>query len=105
MNDELFAWGNQNGYGKTILQQHLDYFKDAAAARGYQYADWNAAFRNAVKADWAGLSTVAKSSHAPTSKKAPFQFITKHDAITDKNRIAKEQFLAMKRKEAAENAS
>ena len=50
---ELHAWAEQHGYGD--LPQHLDRFRDKAQANGYRYSDWNAAFRNAVRDDWAGL--------------------------------------------------
>ena len=50
---ELQAWAEQHGYGD--LAAHLDHFRDKATAKGYQYADWMAAFRNAVRDDWAGL--------------------------------------------------
>lgn len=50
---ELQAWAEQHGYGD--LAAYLDHFRDKATAKGYQYADWDAAFRNAVRDDWAGL--------------------------------------------------
>ena len=50
---ELQAWANEHGYGD--LAAHLEHFRDKATAHGYQYADWMAAFRNAVRDDWAGL--------------------------------------------------
>lgn len=50
---ELQAWAEQHGYGD--LAAYLDHFRDKATAKGYQYADWMAAFRNAVRDDWAGL--------------------------------------------------
>jgi hypothetical protein len=37
-----------------------------ALAKNYQYADWNAAFRRAVREDWAGLR-----NGAPTATGAP----------------------------------
>lgn len=50
---ELQAWAEQHGY--RDLAAHLDSFRDKATAKGYQYTDWIAAFRNAVRDDWAGL--------------------------------------------------
>jgi hypothetical protein len=46
---ELQAWAEQHGYGD--LAAHLDHFRDKAIAKGYRYADWDAAFRNAVRDD------------------------------------------------------
>ncbi len=51
---ELNAWAIEHGYSEN-LQQHLDHFRDKAQAKGYQYANWEAAFRNAIRDDWAGL--------------------------------------------------
>lgn len=42
-------WANAHGYGD--LDRHLENFKDKAAAKGYQYSDWDAAFRNAIRDD------------------------------------------------------
>lgn len=53
---ELQAWADKKGYGD--LEQHLESFKDKAIAKGYQYTDWNAAFRNAIRDDWAKLRNV-----------------------------------------------
>jgi hypothetical protein len=50
---ELQAWANEHGYGD--LAAHLEHFRDKATAHGYQYADWMAALRNAIRDDWAGL--------------------------------------------------
>ena len=60
---ELQSWANEKGYGD--LNAHLDPFKDKAQAKGYQYTDWNAAFRNAVRDDWAGLRKPAIAAPAP----------------------------------------
>lgn len=60
---ELQAWADEKGYGD--LNAHLDRFKDKAQAKGYQYTDWNAAFRNAVRDDWAGLRTPATATATP----------------------------------------
>ena len=52
---ELQAWADKHHYGD--LDPHLDNFRDKVAANGYRYADWVAAFRNAVREDWAKLRT------------------------------------------------
>ena len=51
---ELKAWATEHGFTED-LSLHLDNFRDKAAAKGYQYADWGAALRNAIRDDWAGL--------------------------------------------------
>ncbi|MER2526740.1 MAG: hypothetical protein ABTR07_02310 [Candidatus Competibacter denitrificans] len=52
--DSLQAWATEHGYLEN-LQQHLDSFRDKATAKDYRYTDWQAALRNAIRDDWAGL--------------------------------------------------
>jgi uncharacterized protein YdaU (DUF1376 family) len=47
------AWAAERGYAD--LGRHLESFRTKCQAKGYTYADWDAAFRNAVADDWAGL--------------------------------------------------
>lgn len=72
VSDAVREWACKNHYGD--LEQHLESFKDKATARGYQYADWDAAFRNAIRDDWAGLRKMAafpgggrRQSNAPSA--------------------------------------
>jgi len=81
---ELQAWANEHGYGD--LAAHLDHFRDKATANGYQYADWMAAFRNAVRDDWAGLRKPADAAHpsrpaTPLPKPALAPELAEWDAI------------------------
>ena len=46
-------WAYENGFG--LLDRHLAHFITTAKAKDYQYADWDAAFENAIRADWAKL--------------------------------------------------
>ena len=50
----LQTWATEQGYLEN-LNQHLDAFRDKAQANGYRYTDWQAALRNAIRDDWAGL--------------------------------------------------
>ncbi len=68
---ELQTWADQHGYGD--LAQHLDSFKDKAQAKGYQYTDWQAAFRNAIRDDWAGLRKATR----PPRNDAPVNPLSK----------------------------
>ena len=83
---ELQAWADQHHYGD--LERHLDSFRDKAIAKGYQYADWIAAFRNAVRDDWAKLRafpdtrntrarnrTARQATAPPTPEAAEFEAI------------------------------
>ena len=53
ISDAVRDWANRNGFDH--LEDHLEYFRDAAMAKGYKYVDWDAAFKNAIRSDWAGL--------------------------------------------------
>ncbi len=75
---DLQAWADQHGYSQ--LEQHLAAFRDKATARGYQYADWSAAFRNAVRDDWANLNKPTPTATAPpdmSPEAAEFEAILK----------------------------
>ena len=91
---ELQAWADQKGYGD--LSGHLDSFKDKAQAKGYQYADWNAAFRSAVRDDWAGLRKPDLA--APGGSRAPpgdrFDAHAKHARLVAANQAAVAEWLA-----------
>jgi hypothetical protein len=46
-------WAESNGFDR--LAEHLEAFERKCRARGYRYVDWDAAFMEAVREDWAGL--------------------------------------------------
>ena len=52
---ELINWGKSKSVSETKLNEHMENFINQSLARDYRYVDWNAAFRNAVKANWAKL--------------------------------------------------
>lgn len=57
--EELKTWAAKNGYGR--LEDRLEYFRDYIESSGKRYADWQAAFRNSIRGDWAKLNgAVAK---------------------------------------------
>lgn len=53
ISDRVRRWAAENGYSQ--LDDHLDAFRRKCQARGYTYADWDAAFMEAVREDWASL--------------------------------------------------
>jgi hypothetical protein len=53
ISDRVRQWAREKGFGN--LDQHLDSFKRKAAAKGYEYVDWDAAFMEAIREDWAKL--------------------------------------------------
>lgn len=57
ISDRVKAWAVENKHGQ--LEQHLAAFKLSCKAKGYAYVDWDAAFMNAIRQNWAKLATVA----------------------------------------------
>lgn len=55
ISDQVRGWAISKNFGD--LEQHLEYFTAKAAANGYKYADWDAAFKTAIRDDWAKLRT------------------------------------------------
>lgn len=53
ISDGVKAWATEKGFDR--LQDHLEAFCDKARAKSYEYADWDAAFKNAIRDDWAKL--------------------------------------------------
>jgi hypothetical protein len=51
ISSKVMKWAEQHGFNDLEVQ--LDAFRNKAAAHGYQYADWDRAFMEAVRNDWA----------------------------------------------------
>lgn len=49
----VLSWCIHRGYGDPA--PYLDHFINTCHANGYQYADFDAAFKNAIDKDWAGV--------------------------------------------------
>lgn len=54
VSDSVKSWADKNGYDR--LDDHLSNFIDTAKAKGYEYIDWDAAFRKAISGNWAKLA-------------------------------------------------
>lgn len=65
--DEVREWARAGGH--DFLDASLAYFRDYATANAKLYADWDAAFRNCVKADWGKAREIARK--AATGNAAP----------------------------------
>lgn len=63
VSDRVDAWAKEKGYGH--LADHLDAFRRKAKAKAYTYADWDAAFMEAIREDWAKLRGRAFNGVAP----------------------------------------
>jgi uncharacterized protein YdaU (DUF1376 family) len=61
------AWATEKGYDR--LDEHLESFRLKCAAKDYQNIDWDAAFMEAVRKDWAGLRN---GSAAPVQSLSAF---------------------------------
>ena len=49
----LQTWATAHGI--TKIKDRMEHFTDTALAKGYRYVNWDAAFRNACRQDWARL--------------------------------------------------
>jgi DNA-binding Lrp family transcriptional regulator len=54
ISESVRKWAVEKGFDR--LDQHYEYFVDLAAAKGYKYLDWDRAFQNAIRQNWARLS-------------------------------------------------
>ena len=57
------GWAKEHGFDH--LPEHLDAFKRKASAHGYTYANWDAAFMEAIREDWAKLRGRTQNGAAP----------------------------------------
>jgi len=53
ISDGVRLWAEKNGHRR--LNAHLENFVDAARAKDYRYVDWDAAFKGAIRKNWAGI--------------------------------------------------
>jgi hypothetical protein len=54
ISEAVQKWADAKGHKR--LPEHLEAFKAKCKAKGYTYADWDSAFQEAVRGDWARLS-------------------------------------------------
>ena len=54
VSERVRSWADEKGYGQ--LSDRLEHFTSKAKAKGYVYADWDEAFMEAIRKDWAGLN-------------------------------------------------
>lgn len=66
------AWAKDSGFG--LLDQHLDAFKRKVASKGYAYVDWDSAFMEAVREDWAKLRGRTANGSAPPPDGGPSEW-------------------------------
>lgn len=68
VSERVKAWASEKGYDR--LAEHMDAFKRKVAAGGYVYANWDAAFMEAVREDWAKLRGRGPNGAAPPPETA-----------------------------------
>ena len=54
----------EHGIDLGTLNRHLEYFISACQAKGYMYSDWQRAFQNAVRNNWARIEQKATTATA-----------------------------------------
>jgi hypothetical protein len=77
-------WATKTGV--EHLERHFESFLVKVRAKGYVYANWDAAFQNAIADDWAkiGAQPQARASPAPqASRHSGFEKINYSEGITD----------------------
>jgi len=57
ISDRVRTWATEKGHNR--LELHLESFRSKATAKGYTYADWDAALMEAIRENWAKLPTDA----------------------------------------------
>ncbi|MDE1999578.1 MAG: hypothetical protein KGI52_11680 [Burkholderiales bacterium] len=68
VSDRVKAWAKEKGYEN--LYGHLEAFKAKVNAKGYRYVDWDSAFMEAIREDWAKLRGSLVRGQAPPPEKA-----------------------------------
>jgi hypothetical protein len=63
ISERVRAWASEKGYSN--LDAHLDAFRRKASAKGYTYVNWDDAFMEAIREDWAKLRGRAFNGAAP----------------------------------------
>lgn len=74
ISDEVRGWAKAQGFA-PYLDAHLVHFLDYAKASSATYADWDAAFRNCIRADWGNVrrQMIARGAAPPPTPAAAAQ--------------------------------
>jgi len=73
VSDRVKAWATTKGFDR--LDEHCEAFRRKCQAKGYTYVDWDSAFEEAVREDWAKLRTPDRANGftAPMTPGTPRQ--------------------------------
>ena len=66
VSDQVKAWANEKGFDR--LDEHLENFVGYAIANAKKYADWDQAFMNAIRGNWAKLRPVQQASYQSSAQ-------------------------------------
>lgn len=70
ISDRIRQWAAQKNHGR--LEERLEHFIGTARANGYRYADWDQAFMNAIRDDWAKLGNSPEPGHQQGTRRLAF---------------------------------
>jgi hypothetical protein len=63
ISERVTRWAAEKGY--TRLPERLERFVSVSKAKGYQYIDWDEAFMNAIRDDWAKFGHASPATRRP----------------------------------------
>jgi hypothetical protein len=75
ISESVRKWAGGKGFDR--LDDHLEAFKDAALSRGYEYVDWDSAFKRAIREDWGRVRM--NGGNGTHSSPPPVKFYTPPD--------------------------
>jgi hypothetical protein len=58
ISERVLKWAKEKGHKN--LERHLEFFVGASKAKGYKYIDWDQAFMNAIRENWAKVEDKPK---------------------------------------------
>jgi hypothetical protein len=64
ISERVLKWASEKGHSN--LQQHFDNFVSVAKAKGYKYVDWDEAFMNAIRNNWANFQSAPATPRRKT---------------------------------------
>jgi len=85
VSEKVLIWYCSKNYTENI-QDHLEAFVDICRANGYRKIDWDATFKNCIRADWAGIRK--NNAHASNQR-----FLTKEQQREAYSKASGETFL------------
>ena len=65
VSERVKKWAKEKGH--VDIEEHLESFKAKVLANGYMYVDWDSAFMEAIRGDWAKLSEKKSRQGSTTS--------------------------------------